>query len=657
VSPINQIQVKDKRMQSLLEPRSLVLVGASSTPGSLGESVLLNLHRSNYTGTIYLVNPKRPMIDGIQALGAIEELPKGLDCAVLAIPGAAVIASIIACAEQGIRSMIVFSAGFAESGEDGRAAQAELACIARQYNIVIAGPNCLGMVNYLAGIPLTFVETPPQEWCHRPGAAILSQSGALAAVIAVNMRAQRIPLTYSISTGNEAVTGIEDFLEHLLEDSTTRVFTLIAEQFRQPKRLLALARRSRALGKFLILLHPGRSIGARNSAATHTGAIAGEYEVMHSLVEHAGVLHVDSMEELVDVVQILVRSNSLPTAGAAIFTESGAFKALSLDLCEKVALPLPELSQQTAARLREALPPFIPPSNPLDLTAQGLVDPTLYGRTLPTVLDDGTFGSVLLAIILTDAKTTALKLPPILEALRILKPTKPVVFAALDEGAPFQFPELDELRNLGVACFPSPERAIRALAQVTRLGAARLEHAEHDLTIPTDLALAAGVLSEHSSKQILSDIGISIPKGQLARSVEEAVEIAHRIGFPVVMKGQATALPHKTEAGAVRLNLNTTDQIAEAWNAILTGVEAYHPGLPLDGVLVEKMGAKGVELIAGGRNDREWGPVLLVGFGGILAEAIKDTRILPADLSRAGILRELKKLRCAPLLHGFRGEP
>jgi acyl-CoA synthetase (NDP forming) len=322
-----------------------------------------------------------------------------------------------------------------------------------------------------------------------------------------------------------------------------------------------------------------------------------------------------------------------------------------------VALPLPELSQQTAARLREALPPFIPPSNPLDLTAQGLVDPTLYRRTLPTVLDDGTFGSVLLAIILTDAKTTALKLPPILEALRILKPTKPVVFAALDEGAPFQFPELDELRNLGVACFPSPERAIRALAQVTRLGTARLEHAEHALTIPTDLALTAGVLSEHSSKQILSAIGISIPKGQLARSVEEAVEIAHRIGFPVVMKGQATALPHKTEAGAVRLNLNATDQIAEAWNAILTGVEAYHPGLALDGVLVEKMGAKGVELIAGGRNDREWGPVLLVGFGGILAEAIKDTRILPADLSRAGILRELKKLRCAPLLHGFRGEP
>ncbi len=334
--------------------------------------------------------------------------------------------------------------------------------------MALEGPNCLGMVNYVDGIPLTFVVTPPQAQIDRPGAAIFSQSGALAAVISVNMRHHRIPLTYSISTGNEAATGIEDFVEHLLEDASTRVFALVVEQFREPQRFLELARRVRDAGKFIVLLHPGRSKAARVSAATHTGAIAGDYEVMQTLVAHAGVIHVESLEELVDVVQIVVRCAEPPRGGAAVLTESGAFKAHAMDLCGAIGLNLPALSKSCEDKLRKALPAFIPPSNPLDLTAQGLVDPDLYRRTLPPIMEDDGFGSIVLGIILTDAKTTRLKLPPILSAIEALKPRKPVVFAALDEGAPFDFPELDALRELGVACFPSPERALRALALVTR---------------------------------------------------------------------------------------------------------------------------------------------------------------------------------------------
>ena len=191
--------------------------------------------------------------------------------------------------------------------------------------------------------------------------------------------------------------------------------------------------------------------------------MAGDYEVMHTLVTHAGVIHVESLEELVDVSQILVRIRELPRKGAAMFTESGAFKALTLDLCEQIGLELPGLSPAAELALREALPAFIPPSNPLDLTAQGLVDPGLYRRTLPAVLEDTQFGSVVLGIILTDPTTTALKLPPILDAIRTLQPQKPLIFAALDEGAPFDAEGIRELRELGVPCFPSPERALRAL--------------------------------------------------------------------------------------------------------------------------------------------------------------------------------------------------
>lgn len=644
-------------LDRLLRPHSIALVGASVKPGSLGDCVLTNLEDAGYPGELYLVNPNRPVIHGRTCLGSIEELPAGIDCAVLAIPGPAVVESVRACAIKGVGSVIVFSAGFAEAGEAGRSAQSELQSIAREHGMIVEGPNCLGMVNYVNGIPLTFVITPPQSPKEVAGAAIISQSGALAAVIAVNMRHHGIPLSYSISTGNEAVIGVEDFVEHLIGDHATRVFALVVEQFRQPKRLLELVHRVREADQFVVLLHPGRSSTARASAATHTGAIAGDYDVMHTLVTHAGVIHVDTMEELVDVSQILVRCRELPSGGAAIFTESGAFKALALDLCDRVGLQLPGLSSRAHAALEEALPAFIPPSNPLDLTAQGLVDPDLYRRTLPPILEEVQFGSALLGIILTDTITTRLKLPPILGAIRSLASRKPIVFAALDEGAPFDFPELEELRALGVACFPSPERAIRALAHVTSFA---LRTTVRDDAFSDERAIRRpieGILSEWESKSILAQWGIAVPRGQLARNVDEAVRIAGEIGFPVVLKAQAAALPHKSDAGGVLLGICSEAEVREAWSTLHRNVHRARPEITLAGVMVERMGEKGLELIVGGRNDPQWGPVLLVGAGGVLAEAMRDVRLIPSDLPKWQIEDELRKLRCAPLLDGFRGSP
>jgi acyl-CoA synthetase (NDP forming) len=654
---VDEKRIARGRLNRLLQPQSVALVGASATPGSLGESVLANLEESNYRGEIYLINPKRPVIHDRVCLGSIDEMPEGVDCAVLAIPGPSVVASLRACAAKGVGSAIVFSAGFAEAGVGGRTAQSELARIAREYHLVLQGPNCLGMVNYLDGIPLTFVVTPPQEPIANAGTAIISQSGALAAVIAVNMRHHGIPLTYSVSTGNEATTGVEDFVEHLLFDERTRVLTLVVEQFREPRRFLEQARCARELGKFIVLLHPGRSNEARASAVTHTGAIAGDYGVMHTLVTREGVIHVESLEELVDVVQILVRSAELPRGGAAVFAESGAFKALCLDLCEEIRLELPALSEQSQDALREALPAFIPPSNPLDLTAQGLVDPDLYWRTLPPILDDDAFGSVVLAIILTDRKTTQLKLPPIVKAIKSLRPRKQVIFAALDEGAPFDFPELGELRKLGVACFPSPERAFRALAHITR-------RAMHPNTRNCDEAdtfnlprLWPGVLSEAKSKEMLAQIGIRVPEGRVASSPEEAVRIAGEVGYPVVLKAQSAFLPHKSDVGGVVLGIRSKEDLLEEWTALHRNVQSARPDLALDGVLVERMGEKGLELIVGARRDSQWGPILMVGFGGVLAEVFKDVLLMPADLCRDEIEQKLGRLRCGALLKGYRGAP
>ena len=432
----------------------------------------------------------------------------------------------------------------------------------------------------------------------------------------------------------------------------------MVEQFRQPKRFLKLARLARQKGQFIILLHPGRSKAARASAATHTGAIAGDYEVMHTLVTRAGVIHVETMEELVDVSQILIRCRQLPGRGTAIFTESGAFKAMALDQCEQAGMDLPPLSAQAEAKLRGALPPFIIPTNPLDLTAQGLVDPDLYKRTLPLVLDEERFGAILLGIILTDASTRDLKLHPIMDALKALKPQKPVLFAALDEGAPFECPEIRELRSLGIPCFPSAERAIRALACLADIEMQESETpALRSMSLP-DLNSSEGILPEYKSKKILEDIGIGVPLGRLAADLEGARKIARELGFPVALKAQAVDLPHKSDSGGVILNVQSEDALTKAWDLLHTNVKVHRPEIALDGVLVERMGAKiGAELIVGARNDPQWGPVVLIGFGGVLAEAIHDTRLLPPDLDTASIELELNKLRSAPLLRGFRGSP
>lgn len=653
----NESAASHARLDRLLRPRSVALIGASSTAGSLADCVLTNLEDSGYSGDVFLVNPKRPIIHGRQSLGSIAELPDGVDCAVLAVPAAAIVDSVRECAAKQVGSAIVYSAGFAESGPAGAAAQAELARIAREHQMVLEGPNCLGMVNYLDGIPLTFVLTPPQQVPSIPGAAILSQSGALAAVIAVNMRHHQIPLTYSVSTGNEAASGIEDFLERLVGDTRIRVFALVVEQFRHPQRFLDLARRAHRAGQSIVLFHPGRSSAARNSAATHTGAMAGDYQGMHTLVTRAGVLHVEHIEELVDITQILVRCRELPSGGTVVFTESGAFKALTLDLCDTHGLSLPPLSEAAEQALRQALPAFIPPSNPLDLTAQGLVDPDLYRRTLPPVLADTNFGSLLLAIILTDARTTRLKLPPIVGALAELQSHKPVIFAAMDEGAPFDFPELEQLRSLGVPCFPSPERALRALARIHNRRTPPCEEARATQSSTQIFLPRSGVLSEFESKALLRQLGIATPPGSLATTPEHALQIANEIGYPVVLKAHSAALPHKSDIGGVQLNIASDTALLEAWHTLHRNIRNARPDLRLDGVLVERMSEKGLELIVGGRRDPQWGPVLMVGFGGVLAEAVSDTRLLPPDLAPDEIERELHQLRCAAILRGFRGSP
>lgn len=643
-------------LDRLLKARSVAIVGASPTRGALGNSVLLNLQRHGFAGEIHLINPKRDEIAGRPCLKSVDALPMGVDAAVLAIPGAAVLDTVRALAARGVGAAVIFSAGFAEGGEEGLEAQREVARIAAEHGMVIEGPNCLGMVNYVDGIPLTFVETPAQRLDGKPGIGIVSQSGAMAVVLGTTLMSKELGISISVSTGNEAASGVEDYVDYLLDDPNTQVIGMIVEQFRKPARFLALAAKARTAGKPIVLLHPGKSSAARESAATHTGAMAGDYAVMRAKVERAGVVLVDSLEELGDVLDLALRSGHIPAGGTAVLTESGAFKALALDLCEALALDLPAMEAATAARMRAAIPDFIPVSNPMDLTAQALVDPDLYRRTLEPLLDDPTYGSVIMGIIQTDEATSRMKFLPIIDAIRSLKPGKPVIFAGLDDGANVPADYVRDLRALGVSYFPSPDRAFRAVAQLARLAARDFTRADAP-PVSAELPVGGGVIPEYLAKQLLAPLGVPFPKGGFARNAAEAKAVAAEIGYPVVLKAQAAALSHKSDAGGVILNIADDAALDAAWSQLYANVAAHAPGVALDGALVEAMGARGTELIVGARGDPEWGATILVGFGGVQAELLHDFRLLPPDLTRDAIIAELRRLKSGALLDGYRGSP
>ncbi|MFM9936809.1 MAG: acetate--CoA ligase family protein [Novosphingobium sp.] len=644
-------------LERLLRPRSVAVVGASDKPGALGTTLLSNLDANGFAGAVYPINPKREILGGRTCLPGIEALPEGVDVAVLAIPRAGVLDAVRALAARRVGGVVIFAAGFAEGGAEGLAEQQDIAAVAHAAGMVVEGPNCLGLVNYVDRIPLTFVETKAVPPAGRRAIGIVSQSGAMAAVLGTVLLARDCGVSYSVSTGNEAASGVEDYVDWMIDQDDTDVIAMIVEQFRKPARFLAAAVRARAAGKPIVLLHPGTSSAARESAATHTGALAGDYALMRAKVERAGVIMAQTLEELGDIAEIAVRCPALPAGATAVLGESGAFKALTLDLAERLGLPLAALGDADSPALRAALPPFVPVSNPLDLTAQGLSEPAIYTRCLEALLGDPRVGTVLAGIIQAEPVTCGLKFPPILAAATARPLTKPLIFAGLDEGAAVPAERIAALREAGIPWFPTTERALRAITRLTHFSARDMAAGDAaPLTVP-GLAAETGVIPEYKAKALLGPLGIPFPSGTFAASADAAVAAAEALGYPVAMKAQAAALSHKSDAGGVILKLADGAAVRAAWDKMFASVAAYSAAIHLDGVLIEGMGARGIEMIVGGRNDPEWGPIVLAGFGGVTAEILGDVRLLTADMTAEGVAAELMKLKSAAILAGYRGAP
>lgn len=640
----------------LLRPRSIAIVGVSPEPASPGATVLASLQNFGYGGAIHLVSRGRTQVLGRPCVGAIDELPDGIDVAVLCVPREAVRDAVAACGRRRMGGAIVFASGFGESGEAGRAAQDELATIAHAAGLALLGPNCLGLVNQVDGVPLSMgLLTPARD--RAPTVALVAQSGAMLSAIREAAQANGVGFSHLISTGNEAVVGVEDFLAELIDDAATRVIALFVEQLRRPRLFLALAARAREAGKPIVLFHSGRSTAARTAALSHTGALAGDFRTMAALVTYHGVVLVDAFDELIDVTALLARFATSPVAGVGIITNSGAFCGIAYDVAEAAALDVPKPSPATLERLGALMPAFATADNPLDLGTQLMRAPHVLGETAQAMLADAAIGSVVVATVLgtpAQALDKANAVLPVLDAA-----TKPVAFAAIggDAALPLEF--VARIDASHTPFFRSPERALRAMAHVTHYGRALRRWAAR--ISPPDIAAVPppgrGTLPEYLGKSWLAGFGIPVPEGELATTAAQAAAVALRIGFPVALKAQGSALAHKSDVGGVILDIADRPALARAWDALQASVAAARPDITLDGVLVERMSPPGLEMVVGARRDPAWGAVVMVGLGGVWIEALDDVRLIAADATRDEITAEIGRLRGAKLLQGARGAP
>ena len=646
-------------VERLLRPKSIAIVGVSTRPGSPGQTVVGLLDQNEFPGEVYLVGRSGGEVGGRVVIEDVDSLPAGVDLAVLTLPAVGVQDAIEGCIRRGVGAAVVFASGFAEAGEEARQTQVALTRRAEEAGLGVVGPNCLGFTNYINRIDVGFVPVPPAKAPaadHLPTVAIIAQSGALMGHATWAFEARSLPVAYRISSGNEAGLGLSDYIAFMADDPSVSVIALYAEHIRRPAEFLEAAALARAANKKLVLYHTGRGAMAQQAAASHTGAMAGDYATMAVLAGRAGVLVVDTLEEWIDCSEMLVRYTEAPTLAPAVMTTSGAFCAIAHDTFEGLGIDLPPLSAESTALLTPRLPEFTPPKNPLDLTTQVVSDIPLTADALRVLTADPAIGSIAVAVpaIGPDAVKWLGPFADVVEGSG-----KPVLLSTLGEGMslPKDFEAL--ARDRRIVLSRSPERALRTVAAITRYGRA-LKRARADFVPLPDDALPPmrpGPQPEWVGKEILQALGVARPAGDLARDEDEAAVIAGRIGYPVVIKVQAAELAHKTEIGGVILNLKDEDALRAAYRELLARVEKAKPGTHLDGVLVEVMAPKGLELVIGAKRDPQWGPVLLVGLGGVMVEALKDVRLLPVDLPPAEIEAELRQLKSAKLLESFRGAP
>jgi len=641
----------------LLNPRSIAIVGASNDATSINGQALANLQGRNFPGALYPVNPRYETVGGLRCYPLVESLPEAPDLALVLLGAARAVQAVADCGKRGIPYAIVIGAGFAELGSEGERLQRELLENATRYGMRLVGPNCIGMMNVLDNVFAGFGPVFGLANLRPGGVSMVSQSGGFGFAV-VNMAEELgVGFRYVVSTGNEADITSLDFLDAFVDDPGTTMLAGYFEGIRDARRLPAIARRALDARKPVIAWKVGNSPEGERAAASHTGNLGGSAALYRAAFEQFGWIRIDDVDELVDHAQAFARGKLPAHGGVGVVTVSGGAGVLLADACAAQGLSLPALSPQTQRRLRDVLPAYASPQNPVDVTATILNDSGLLRAALNVILDDPAIASVIVVASSVEdpaADQIAAELAAIDGAF-----DKPLIvsWSTREERAAGAYRRLREAK---VPLYRTPTRCARALGALHLFGEALRRH-ERDRASPV-LTFAKPrapmqAANEHEAKRLLAHYGLTPTAEVLATSAAEAAAAAARIGFPVALKVQSADIPHKTEAGGVRLALGDAAAVHEAYDEILANARAHAPAAAIDGVLVQEMVVGGVEVILGAVNDARFGPAVMFGLGGVFTEVLEDVvfRLAPVGLDAARDM--VGTIKGAAVLHGARGAP
>ena len=629
----------------MLAPRHVAFIG-----GSWALRTLRNCAAFGFEGEMWYVNPRRPEADGHPVFARVEDLPRAPDCAYVAVSAARSVDVVARLAARGAGGCVCYAAGFAEKGGTGAALQDEL--VAAAGDLALLGPNCYGLLDYRIGLHVWTGERMTRR--PGPGVALVSQSGALAEVLIFEQR--EVPIVSVVSVGNQAMLGVEDFIDVHLDDPEINAIGVYLEGVRDAHRFSEAALRALDRGVPIVALKSGRSAAGASLTLGHTSSLAGEDALYQAFFDRLGIVRADTLGRMLETLKFLSRAGPLPSARFAALTISGGGAAMVADHAEGAgAVPVP-LSGAQVRRLAAEFPDYVHFTNPFDLTVGGL-EPRLC-ELAADVLAGGE-GEVLLAML------DALDGGPYEELNRMIARAmraaldmygKPgVIMGCLPESLP---PGLRKYAlSLGLVPMQGLEDTVSAVADAARYGAARRRAAETPRAArivepPPSLPAARRVLDEAESKALLREAGIAVPESRVAPA-GGVVEAARSLGFPVVLKGLGADLAHKSEAGAVALGLGDEAALRAALHAMRT----RRPSRGRRFLVERQIDGTVAELIAGVRCDPTFGPALLVGAGGVLVELIEDRRVLLLPAPRAAIESALDSLRVSKLLGGFRGRP
>jgi acyl-CoA synthetase (NDP forming) len=639
-------------LDAFFEPAAVAVVGASSDPERIGGRPLRFLREAGFAGPVHAVNKSGGEVQGQRAFPSVLDIPDEVDHAIVCVPVAGVKAAVDECIRKGVRGIQVLTAGFAETGPEGRALQDEIVDSCRRAGVRLIGPNSLGLLNVHAGLHATF-STLLDGAKPRPGPiALATQSGAFGSCAYGMATLRGLGFSKIVATGNEADVDVAECVEYLAGDAATRVILAALESCRDGPRLRrALVAAARA-GKPVIAMKVGRTELGASAASTHTGSLAGDDAIYDAVLAECGAWRAQSIEEMLDVAYLCVTAGTLPRGETlGVVTGSGGIGVLVADHAGELGLSMPALPPRAAEAARELLP-FAVAANPLDMTAQVTSVRDGIARTLEVMLEGGGYDSVLayLAHAGLSPRRFEATLPP-LEALRRRFPEQRLVLVMLSA------PEVTaQLEAMGIPVFADPSRAVKAMHAAAVLRQRRSTLFDPAPAEPAPQALP-DVSTEHAAKRVLGSAGLPMLAEALCTSAESAAAAAQAMGFPVVAKIVSPDIAHKTEVGGVLLDLRTTVAVRSAFDQLMTRASQAAPRARLVGVLIAPMVAGGTEVIAGIHRDPTFGLMAMVGIGGTAVELYRDVAFASAPLSpeRAGAL--VDRLRAAAMLRGWRGAP